>query len=95
MFAIVRPDKDNVFGSSTQFRAQGEPLRGMGTHRIRVRFPKLPLLSGEYLWSAYVLDDSGFQVIDMAELIQPFTVLNEKYREFGVTWLEHDWVLVE
>jgi lipopolysaccharide transport system ATP-binding protein len=95
LFAIVRPDKDNVFGSSTQFRAQGEPLRGMGTHRIRVRFPKLPLLSGEYLWSAYVLDDSGFQVIDMAELIQPFTVLNEKYREFGVTWLEHDWVLVE
>lgn len=95
MFAIVRPDKDNVFGSSTQFRAQGEPLRGMGTHRIRVRFPQLPLLSGEYLWSAYVLDDSGFQVIDMAELIQPFTVLNEKYREFGVTWLKHDWVLVE
>lgn len=95
MFAIVRPDKDNVFGSSTQFRPEGEPLRGMGMHRIRVRFPRLPLLSGEYLWSAYVLDDSGFQVIDMAELIQPFTVLNEKHREFGVTWLEHDWVLVE
>ena len=95
MFAIVRPDKDNVFGSSTQFRAQGEPLRGTGAHRIRVRFPKLPLLSGEYLWSAYVLDDSGIQVIDMAELIQPFTVLNEQRREFGVTWLEHDWVLVE
>ncbi len=95
MFAIVRPDKDNVFGSSTQFRGDGAPLRGMGTHRIRVRFPRLALLSGEYLWSAYVLDDSGFQVIDMAELIQPFTVLNEKHREFGVTWLEHDWVLVE
>jgi len=92
-FAIVRPDKDNVFGSSTQFRGDGEPLCGMGNHRIRVRFPKLALLSGEYLWSAYILDDSGLQVIDVAELIQPFTVLNTCQREFGLVWLEHDWVL--
>lgn len=95
LFAIVRPDKDNVFGTSTQFRAGGKPLQGMGTHRIRMRFPKLPLLSGEYLWSLYVLDDSGIQVLDMAELIQPFTVLNQQHREFGVSWLDHEWVLVE
>ncbi len=95
LFAIVRPDKDNVFGTSTQFRAEGKPLQGVGTHRIRARFPRLSLLSGEYLWSVYVLDDSGIQVLDMAELIQPFTVLNQKHREFGVTWLEHEWVLVE
>ena len=95
LFAIVRPDKDNVFGTSTQFRADGRPLQGVGTHRLRARFPRLPLLSGEYLWSVYVLDDSGIQVLDMAELIQPFTVLNQKHREFGVTWLEHEWVLVE
>lgn len=95
LFAIVRPDKDNVFGTSTQFRAEGQPLQGVGNHRIRARFPKLPLLSGEYLWSVYVLDDSGIQVLDMAELIQPFTVLNQKHREFGVTWLEHEWVQVE
>lgn len=95
LFAIVRPDKDNVFGTSTQFRAEGKPLHGIGSHRIRARFPRLPLLSGEYLWSVYVLDDSGIQVLDMAELIQPFTVLNQKHREFGVAWLEHEWVLVE
>ena len=95
LFAIVRPDKDNVFGTSTQFRADGKPLQGTGTHRIRMRFPRLSLLSGEYLWSLYVLDDSGIQVLDMAELIQPFTVLNQRHREFGVTWLEHEWVLVE
>jgi len=95
LFAIVRPDKDNVFGTSTQFRDGGAPLQGIGSHRIRTRFPRLPLLSGEYLWSVYVLDDSGIQVLDMAELIQPFTVLNQKHREFGVTWLEHEWVLAE
>ena len=39
-----------------------------------------------------VLDDSGFQVIDMAESIQPFTVLNQTRREFGLVWLDHEWV---
>ena len=95
LFAIVRPDKDNVFGTSTQFRVPGEPLKGLGEHRVRVRFPRLALLSGEYLWSVYVLDDTGIQVLDMAELIQPFTVLNQKHREFGVAWLDHEWVHVE
>lgn len=95
LFAIVRPDRDNVFGTSTQFRSEGRPIQGAGTHRIRMRFPRLALLSGEYLWSAYVLDDTGIQVLDMAELIQPFTVLNQHHREFGVAWLQHEWVLVE
>lgn len=95
LFAMVRPDKDNVFGTSTQFRPEGKPLCGIGTHTVRVRFPRLSVLSGEYLWSAYVLDDSGIQLLDMAELIQPFTVLNQKNREFGVTWLEHQWLRVE
>lgn len=91
-FSIVRPDKDNVFGTSTQLREGGRALRGAGRHVVRVRFPSLPLLSGQYLWNVYVLDDSGFQVIDMAELIQPFTVLNQTKREFGLVWLDHEWV---
>jgi lipopolysaccharide transport system ATP-binding protein len=94
-FSIVRPDKDNVFGSSTQFLGARPPLRGSGAHRIRVKFPRLALLSGEYLWSVYTLDDTGLQVLDMAELIQPFTVLNQKHREFGLVWLEHEWLLVQ
>lgn len=94
-FSIVRPDKDNVFGSSTQFLGARPPLRGVGAHRIRVKFPRLPLLSGEYLWSVYTLDDTGLQVLDMAELIQPFTVLNQKHREFGLVWLDHEWLLVQ
>ncbi|MGP1684682.1 MAG: Wzt carbohydrate-binding domain-containing protein, partial [Giesbergeria sp.] len=94
-FAIVRSDKDNVFGTSTQFLGDRPPMRGVGLHRLRVRFPSLPLLSGEYLWSVYTLDDTGLQVLDMAELIQPFTVLNQKHREFGLVWLEHEWLHVQ
>jgi lipopolysaccharide transport system ATP-binding protein len=94
-FSIVRPDKDNVFGTSTQFRAGQAPLAGIGVHRLRVKYPRLPLLSGEYLWSVYTLDDSGLQVLDMAELVQPFTVLNQRHREVGLVWLEHEWLQVE
>lgn len=90
-FAIVRPDRDNVFGTSTRYRKGGAPLQGVGTHLVRVKFPRLPLLSGEYLWSVYVLDDTGLQVLDMAELIQPFKVLNLTHQEFGLTWLNHEW----
>lgn len=94
-FSIVRPDKDNVFGTSTQFQNPPRPLSGAGTHRLRVRFPRLPLLSGEYLWNVYILDDSGLQVLDMAELAQPFTVLNQKNREVGLVWLDHEWLPTE
>lgn len=94
-FSIVRPDKDNVFGSSTQFLADRPAPRGAGAHCVRVRFARLPLLSGEYLWSVYTLDDTGLQVLDMAELIQPFTVLNRERREFGLVWLAHDWLQIE
>lgn len=94
-FSIVRPDKDNVFGTSTHFLTSRQAMRGVGQHRVRVKFPRLPLLSGEYLWSVYTLDDSGLQVLDMAELIQPFTVLNQKHREFGLVWLEHEWLQIE
>jgi lipopolysaccharide transport system ATP-binding protein len=31
----------------------------------------------------------------MAELIQPFTVLNQERRELGLVWLEHEWLLVQ
>ena len=93
-FSIVRSDKDNVFGTSTQFQNALRPMSGAGMHRLRVRFPALPLLSGEYLWNVYTLDDTGIQVLDMAELIQPFTVLNQKNREFGLVWLEHEWLSV-
>ncbi|RYF52495.1 MAG: ABC transporter ATP-binding protein [Comamonadaceae bacterium] len=91
-FSIVRPDKDNVFGTSTRFQNPPRPLRGKGEHRLRVRFPRLALLSGEYLWNVYTLDDTGLQVLDMAELIQPFTVLNQENSEFGLVWLDHEWL---
>jgi lipopolysaccharide transport system ATP-binding protein len=31
----------------------------------------------------------------MAELVQPFTVLNQTHREVGLVWLDHEWMSTE
>lgn len=90
--AIVRNDKDNVFGSSTHFDKQLNAFQSKGHHQVRLVIPKLPLLSGEYWLSVYILDDSGLQVYDMAELICPFTVHNPG-KNFGVVHLPHQWIV--
>jgi lipopolysaccharide transport system ATP-binding protein len=92
-FAIIRNDKENVFGSSTHF-VRAHPLQGKGSHRVVLRFPEFPLLSGDYLLSVYVLDDTGLQVIDMAESIRPFRVLHRR-KEFGFVHLPHTWESIE
>lgn len=88
--AIVRNDKENIFGASTHFRDPARPLWGAGRHRVCLRFPSFSLLSGDYLLSVYVLDDTGIQVLDMAEGIRPFRVLY-RGREIGLVYLEHEW----
>ncbi|GAB6067979.1 ABC transporter ATP-binding protein [Methylothermus subterraneus] len=88
--AIVRNDRENVFGTATHFYPGARPLCPNGILRLALIFPSLPLLSGEYFLSVYVLDDSGLQVYDMAELICPFTVRG-KGREVGIVYLDHRW----
>ncbi|MBL8445685.1 MAG: ABC transporter ATP-binding protein [Zoogloeaceae bacterium] len=89
-FAITRNDRENVFGSATHFDFPEQAFSGSGLHRIAVRIPDLPLLSGDYMLSVYLLDDTGLQVIDMAEAIRPFRVLQTK-REFGFMYMPHQW----
>lgn len=89
--AIVRNDKMNVFGTSTHFDPERAPYVGAGRRRVSLRFPRLPLLSGEYRLSVYVLDDTGLQVFDQAELICPFTVFNPA-REFGMVSMPCEWI---
>jgi len=88
--AVVRNDRENVFGTSTHFGA-GEPVLGAGEHRLQLALEPLSLLSGDYWLSVYVLDDSGLQVYDMAESVCPFTV-HSPGQEFGVVYIPHRWV---
>ncbi len=88
--AIVRNDKDNVFGTSTHFEHEARPLSGRGALSVVLRFPSLALLSGTYFISVYALDDNGIQVYDMAELICPFVVHNPT-RQVGLVSLDCVW----
>ena len=88
--AIVRNDKENVFGTSTHFESGAQTLQG--NTKVLLHLPELSLLSGEYRLSVYVLDDSGLQVYDMAELICPFTVHNPG-RTFGFVHMPYRWEL--
>ncbi len=88
--AVVRGQKDNLFGTSTHFGEVAQPLTGVGEQRLILWLSALALLSGEYAVSVYALDDSGLQVFDLAEQICPFSV-HHSQREFGVVRLPFRW----
>lgn len=88
--AIVRNDKENVFGTSTHFEPGAVALRNQT--EVILHLPELALLSGEYRLSVYVLDETGLQVYDMAELICPFTVHNPG-QTFGFVHMPYQWEL--
>ncbi len=90
--AIVRNDKENIFGSSTHFEADSLPLTAEGKRTVALHLPHLNLLSGQYSLSVYLLDDSGLQVYDMAEAVCPFHV-HSSCREFGIAYLPYHWQL--
>lgn len=90
--AIVRNDRENVFGSSTHFEAGSLPLTADGMRTVALHLPHLNLLSGQYSLSVYLLDDSGLQVYDMAENVCPFHV-HSSCREFGIAYLPYHWQL--
>jgi len=90
--AIVRSNRENLFGTSTHFDPDRPPLRPEVNRRVVLHLPRLTLLSGEYALSVYLLDDTGLHVYDMAEQVVPFTVRNPG-RDFGVVHMDSEWRL--
>ncbi len=90
--AVIRNDRENVFGTSTHFDPQRQPLRVQGRRRVALHLPRLMLLSGEYALSVYLLDDSGLHTYDMAEQVCRFTVRNPG-RDFGIVSMDYEWRL--
>jgi lipopolysaccharide transport system ATP-binding protein len=90
--ALVRNDRENVFGTSTHFGADSKPLESGRYTAVSLEIPELHLLSGEFLASVYLLDDTGLQVFDMAELVCPFRV-HHQGSEFGFAYMPSRWDL--
>jgi lipopolysaccharide transport system ATP-binding protein len=86
-------------------RSDGVWVSGIGTHldglspvridashwRITLCFPNLPLLSGEYVVSAYLFDSTGLVVYEEWLKCQRFNVISDK-NKIGLVELVHEWL---
>lgn len=84
---IVRNDSVQVFGTGTHVSGVKLPPRSCSS---RIRFPSLPLLSGEYAVSVFLLDEHGIHVYDEKERAFKFQVV-QNVQALGLSFLEHRW----
>ena len=86
---LVRSDRVTCFATGTH---QGSPLKIKKDESrfMRLTFSHVPLLAGEYLLCAYILDEHGIQVYDLVEYTCPFFI-SFGGKELGVSFLEHSW----
>lgn len=84
---IDRNDGVQVFGTGTHL-AGVDPVPRSGS--IRLRVPRLSLLSGEYTVSVYLLDEHGLHIYDRRMQACRFRV-ESRSRHLGLCYLEHLW----
>jgi lipopolysaccharide transport system ATP-binding protein len=85
--SIERNDGVQVFATGTHVAGV---TPSTSADSIRLRFPRLPLMSGEYAISVFLLDEHGLHVYDRRVREWPFRVL-QQVRSLGLCYLEHRW----
>ncbi|MBZ0158638.1 MAG: ABC transporter ATP-binding protein [bacterium] len=86
---IDRNDAVQVFGTATHV-AGTIPFPTGG--RVCLRLPRLPLLSGQYTVTVFLLDEHGLHVYDRLERQCPFNVV-QNIQAAGLALLPHQWEL--
>ncbi len=86
---IHRNDDVQVFATATHV-ADVSPLTCSGS--VRLRFPRLPLLAGEYDVSVSLLDEHGLHIYDRRPREFKFEVIHNM-KALGLCYLEHDWTV--
>lgn len=84
---LVRNDAVQVFGTGTHVAGVTPPTC---SGSVRLRFPRLHLMSGEYEVSAYLLDEHGLHVYDQREREFKFQVV-QNVQALGLCYLDHRW----
>ena len=85
---IIRADGTAVYGISSEVDGRSLRAETDGSFTFRVRFDRLPLLPGLYVFRAHAMDPEAMRVLDTVEA--PLTVTGNT-REMGMTHLPHDW----
>lgn len=84
---IDRNDGVQAFGTGTHV-AKVTPSPSGG--RVRLRLPRLPLLSGQYTVTVYLLDEHALHVYDRLANHCPFQIA-QNVQAAGLTYLPHQW----
>ena len=92
---IVLTSEDNrvIASSSTQNDDFIIKRDKYGNAAVRLYFPKLPLLRGEYQIIVYLMCEKGIHFYDRADLPTKLTV-HQKSLEIGVVSLQRRWVQI-
>lgn len=88
---IDRNDGVQVFGTSTHVAGVNPPTC---SGHVRLRFPRLALLSGTYAVSVFLLDEHGLHVYDHRVREFTFTVVHD-LKALGLCYLEHRWDIAQ
>ncbi len=84
---VVRNDAVLVFGTGTHVVGVKPPSR---SGSVRLHFPRLSLMSGEYALSVFLLDEHGLHVYDEREREFKFRVM-QTMQALGLCYLDHRW----
>jgi ABC-type polysaccharide/polyol phosphate transport system ATPase subunit len=84
---VFRNDRVQCFGTGTHVAGVKPPASGGS---VRLRIPRLPLMSGDYAVTVYLLDEHGLHVYDQREREFKFQVV-QNVKALGLCYLEHRW----
>jgi lipopolysaccharide transport system ATP-binding protein len=84
---VFRNDGVQCFGTGTHVE-DVKPLASSGA--VRLRLPNLPLMSGDYAVTVYLLDEHGLHVYDQREREFKFQVV-QNVQALGLCYLPHRW----
>jgi lipopolysaccharide transport system ATP-binding protein len=84
---VFRNDLVQCFGTGTHVEDVKPPAC---SGSVRLRLPNLPLMSGDYAVTVYLLDEHGLHVYDQREREFKFQVV-QNIQALGLCYLPHRW----
>lgn len=87
---VEKPDGQIIFVASTK-HSELPSLHFTNTQQWQLKIPKLLLISGNYRFRVVVADEAVLRFID--EYRSDFYTVTSEYPEFGLLWMEHQWLI--
>ncbi len=87
---VEKPDGQIIFVASTK-HSELPVLDFNNTQQWQLKMPKLLLISGNYRFRVVVADEAVLRFID--EYRSDFYTVISEYPEFGLLWMEHQWLV--